>query len=173
MFMCLTMLLFFPFKFFPYLSVFSLDRCSIPSREVFILWSYLVFIILFSCNVYLIFFLSFSCTASLMTVRTHMCGVDPQLPLSFSPLHTCEDSHSLSRPRLFPPANACHRHYFWGLCRWDGEHASSSRKAPQTPNTVSVAQSRGKWGKGMAVGVTAQPWSLSTSHIDKFCHFIL
>jgi hypothetical protein len=35
---------------------FSLDRCSIPSREVSILWSYLDITLLFSSYVYLIFF---------------------------------------------------------------------------------------------------------------------
>jgi len=41
---------------------FSLDRCSIPSREVSILWSYLDITLLFSSYVYLIFlsFLSLS-----------------------------------------------------------------------------------------------------------------
>merc|ERR1712153_271813 len=36
-------------------SYFSLDRCSIPSREVSILWSYLDITLLFSSYVYLIF----------------------------------------------------------------------------------------------------------------------
>merc|ERR1712187_461060 len=36
-------------------SFFSLDRCSIPSREVSILWSYLDITLLFSSYVYLIF----------------------------------------------------------------------------------------------------------------------
>merc|ERR1711976_284799 len=43
---------FFFFFFFPF---FSLDRCSIPSREVSILCSYLDIILLFSSYVYLIF----------------------------------------------------------------------------------------------------------------------
>merc|ERR1712151_960620 len=38
-------------------SYFSLDRCSIPSREVSILWSYLDITLLFSSYVYLIFIL--------------------------------------------------------------------------------------------------------------------
>merc|ERR1712176_1706721 len=43
--------------FFYYFSLFSLDRCSIPSREVSILCSYLDIILLFSSYVYLIIFL--------------------------------------------------------------------------------------------------------------------
>merc|ERR1712036_129730 len=41
------------------LAFFSLDRCSIPSREVSILCSYLDIILLFSSYVYLIFQLFF------------------------------------------------------------------------------------------------------------------
>merc|ERR1711975_151771 len=48
----------FTFLFFP--SFFSLDRCSIPSREVSILWSYLDIRFLFSYYVYLIFFWEFT-----------------------------------------------------------------------------------------------------------------
>ena len=46
---------FFPFFFLLFLFMFSLDRCSIPSREVSILWSYLDITLLFSSYVYLIF----------------------------------------------------------------------------------------------------------------------
>merc|ERR1711863_246402 len=42
-----------------FFSFFSLDRCSIPSREVSILCSYLDIILLFSSYVYLIFILYF------------------------------------------------------------------------------------------------------------------
>merc|ERR1712066_577072 len=42
-------------SFFSFLSFLSLDRCSIPSREVFILCPYLDIILLFSSYVYLIF----------------------------------------------------------------------------------------------------------------------
>merc|ERR1712217_745438 len=41
--------------FFSFFSFFSLDRCSIPWREVSILCSYLDIILLFSSYVYLIF----------------------------------------------------------------------------------------------------------------------
>merc|ERR1712217_871123 len=51
----------FSLSFF-FLSFISLDRCSIPSREVSILWSYLDIVLLFSSYVYLIFlFLSIFC----------------------------------------------------------------------------------------------------------------
>merc|ERR1711920_649921 len=50
----------FHLSFF-FLSFLSLDRCSIPSREVSILCSYLDIILLFSSYVYLIFFLIFIC----------------------------------------------------------------------------------------------------------------
>merc|ERR1712157_106440 len=46
---------FFPFIFLSFSSFFSLDRCSIPSREVSILWSYLDITLLFSSYVYLIY----------------------------------------------------------------------------------------------------------------------
>merc|ERR1712039_1155414 len=56
---------FFSFIFLSFSSFFSLDRCSIPSREVSILWSYLDIILLFSSYVYLIFsyfsFITFIC----------------------------------------------------------------------------------------------------------------
>merc|ERR1712242_487819 len=45
---------FFSFIFPSLFSFFSLDRCSIPSREVSILCSYLDIILLFSSYVYLI-----------------------------------------------------------------------------------------------------------------------
>ena len=44
------------FVFFISFSISSLDRCSIPSREVSILWSYLDITLLFSSYVYLVFF---------------------------------------------------------------------------------------------------------------------
>merc|ERR1712146_661649 len=44
----------FSFIFLSFFSFFSLVRCSIPSREVFILCSYLDIILLFSSYVYLI-----------------------------------------------------------------------------------------------------------------------
>merc|ERR1712113_86870 len=44
----------FYFIFLSFFSFFSLDRCSIPSREVSILCSYLDIILLFSSYVYLI-----------------------------------------------------------------------------------------------------------------------
>merc|ERR1712108_116703 len=47
---------FFTFFFLLFLFMFSLDRCSIPSREVSILWSYLDITLLFSSYVYLIFY---------------------------------------------------------------------------------------------------------------------
>merc|ERR1712174_22583 len=50
---------FFYFIFIYLLSFFSLDRCSIPSREVSILCSYLDITLLFSSYVYLIFILYF------------------------------------------------------------------------------------------------------------------
>merc|ERR1711920_1018396 len=46
---------FFTFFFLLFFFIFSLDRCSIPSREVSILCSYLDIILLFSSYVYLIF----------------------------------------------------------------------------------------------------------------------
>merc|ERR1712170_244862 len=46
---------FFSFIFLSFFSLFSLDRCSIPSREVSILCSYHDIILLFSSYVYLIF----------------------------------------------------------------------------------------------------------------------
>merc|ERR1712193_114841 len=46
---------FFSFIFLSFFSFFSLVRCSIPSREVSILCSYLDIILLFSSYVYLIF----------------------------------------------------------------------------------------------------------------------
>merc|ERR1712195_10604 len=49
----------FSLSFF-FLSFLSLDRCSIPSREVSILWSYLDITLLFSSYVYLIFLHLFS-----------------------------------------------------------------------------------------------------------------
>merc|ERR1712032_903546 len=45
---------FFSFIFLSFFFIFSLDRCSIPSREVSILCSYLDIILLFSSYVYLI-----------------------------------------------------------------------------------------------------------------------
>merc|ERR1711965_1098138 len=45
--------LFFYFIFLSFFSFFSLDRCSIPSREVSILWSYLDIRFSFSYYVYL------------------------------------------------------------------------------------------------------------------------
>merc|ERR1712150_117806 len=51
----LTSILAFSFMFLSFFSLFSLDRCSIPSREVSILCSYLDIILLFSSFVYLIF----------------------------------------------------------------------------------------------------------------------
>ena len=47
----------FFFIFLSFSSFFSLDRCSIPSREVSILWSYLDITLLFSYYLYLIFYL--------------------------------------------------------------------------------------------------------------------
>merc|ERR1712146_708269 len=45
----------FSISFFFLSFFFSLDRCSIPPREVSILWSYLDITLLFSSYVYLIF----------------------------------------------------------------------------------------------------------------------
>merc|ERR1712190_548559 len=45
--------------FFIFFSLFSLDRCSIPSREVSILWSYLDIILLFSFFFFFFFFFFF------------------------------------------------------------------------------------------------------------------
>merc|ERR1712157_262415 len=52
----LTTLCLLFFNGFSLSSFFSLDRCSIPSREVSILWSYLDITLLFSSYVYLIIF---------------------------------------------------------------------------------------------------------------------
>merc|ERR1712183_817772 len=50
----------FSLSFF-FLSFLSLDRCSIPSREVSILWSYLDIGLLFSSYVYLIIYIWRGC----------------------------------------------------------------------------------------------------------------
>merc|ERR1712216_654803 len=60
--------LFFYFIFLFFSFFFSLDRCSIPSREVSILWSYLDITLLFSSYVYLIFYILFSTLSYLLDV---------------------------------------------------------------------------------------------------------
>ena len=57
--------------FLLFLFMFSLDRCSIPSREVSILWSYLDISLLFSSYVYLIFKSSSSNTTNYIFLKSH------------------------------------------------------------------------------------------------------